>query len=249
MKCPKCEKQNKAGAKNCEFCNEVMPVRKKKATTKQSANSIKNDNKSTTAQKKSNITKAQNKIAKKKPRKDVNEKPEIVKEPIIELSDEKKAIKRIVKKVKKINKMIYVYILLVLSVLFLILMLNNKLHTVSCTINHNSETEKYNITLKIKKSKNNIVGFKYITKNTTNSYDKELESRYNIIVDELKKKKDFNDIVSSSLRSRSWKITYEFNESNLDKTTDYIGIDLTGYTNDVESLVKELEKEVGFTCK
>lgn len=240
MKCPKCEKQNKAGAKNCEYCAEVMPVRKKRTTTTKKSDTV------TKSETKANKT---TKSVKKTSKKEVNEQPEIVKESIIELNDEKKAIKKLVKKAKKINKMIYVYILLVVSILFLVLMLNNKLHTVTCTIDHNSETEKYNITLKIRKNNNRIIGFHYITENTTNSYDKELESRYNIIVDELKKKKDFNDIVSSSLKSRSWKISYKFNENNLEKTSNYIGIDLTPYINDVDAFVEELEKEVGFTCK
>ena len=34
MKCPNCEKQNKPGVKKCEYCNEVMPVRKKRETLK-----------------------------------------------------------------------------------------------------------------------------------------------------------------------------------------------------------------------
>ena len=128
-------------------------------------------------------------------------------------------------------------------------MLNNKLNTITCTTNHNSETEKYNIIIKIKKKNNNIIGFKYITKNTINSYDKELESRYSIIIEELKKKDDFNKIVSSSLKSRSWEISYEFDKNNLNKTSSYIGIDLTPYINDVDVFVEELEKEVGFVCK
>ena len=34
MKCPKCKKENKAGAKTCEFCNAKLIVRKKTANTK-----------------------------------------------------------------------------------------------------------------------------------------------------------------------------------------------------------------------
>ncbi len=214
MKCPNCEKQNKPGVKNCEYCNKIMPVRKKKT------------------------------IPKKEETKD-----KLKNEPIIELSEEKKAIKKLIKKIKKINKMIYVYIFLVISIIILILMYNNKLHTITCKVNNNSETEKYNIKLTIKRNKDDITGFKYVTHSTTNSYDETLESRYKIIIEELKKKDDYSEIVKSRLNNRSWEIKYTFNSDYLDKTYEYIGIDLSPYMNDVESLVEVLEKEVGFSCK
>lgn len=244
MKCPKCEKQNKPGVKNCEYCAEVMPIRKKRTTsTKKSDTGTKSETK--TNERAKSVKKVETKVSKKS----AVEKTEVEKEPIFELSDEKKALKKFVKKVRKVNKMIYVYILLVISILILVLMLNNKLNTITCTTNHNSETEKYNIIIKIKKKNNNIIGFRYITKNTINSYDKALESRYSIIIEELKKKEDFNKIVSSSLKARSWEISYKFDKNNLNKTSSYIGIDLTPYTNDVDAFVEELEKEVGFVCK
>lgn len=238
MKCPNCTKQNKPGVKNCEYCNELMPVRKKKT---------------------SNVNTQENKTAKAKT-KNSGEKivvkktekiePEVKKEAIIELDEEKKAIKKMVKNIKKINKMIYVYIVLIIAVFGIILMVNNKLHTITCEISNDSETEKYNIKLVIKRNENNITGFKYITESTTNSYDETLEARYKIITDELKKIEDYNEIVSSKLKNRSMKIEYNFEEENLDKTIDYINIDLSPYLNNVDSFIVELEKqEIGFKCK
>ena len=136
-----------------------------------------------------------------------------------------------------------------ISIIILILMYNNKLHTITCKVNNNSETEKYNIKLTIKRNKDDITGFKYVTHSTTNSYDETLESRYKIIIEELKKKDDYSEIVKSRLNNRSWEIKYTFNSDYLDKTYEYIGIDLSPYMNDVESLVEVLEKEVGFSCK
>jgi hypothetical protein len=187
----------------------------------------------------------------KQPKKEIVEKTVKYNEKIsiIELSEEKKAIKKMLKKAKKINKMIFVYIFLVISVLAIIVMINNKLHTITCEVNNNSETEKYSIKLILKRNGKNITGFKYITENITNSYDETLKSRYDIIINDLMRKENFDEIVSSKLKNRSLKIVYDFNENNLDKTSQYIGIDLEPYYEDVDILVKELEKEVGFSCK
>lgn len=240
MKCPNCEKQNKPGVKNCEFCNSVMPVRKKRTT------SVKTEKKESVKPVTKKVTKTST-VSKSKTK--VETKEVIVKEPLIELSDEKKALKKLLKKIKKINKMIYVYIIAILAILGLTLMFNNKVNTITCTAKHNSETEKYSITLKIKKRKNNITSFQYITKNTTNSYEDELESRYKIILEDIKRKDNYKDIVSSSLKKRSYEISYKFKENNLNKTSEYIGIDLASYKSDVNSFIEVLESEVGFSCK
>lgn len=260
MKCPKCEKPNKPGVKNCEHCNELMPVRKKrvsstkKTVTKTKIDSEKKSEKVKTT-KKVTSTKTEKKIPVKKEN-GVTKKSKVIevsveekKEPIIELSDEKKAVKKMLKNIKKVNKIIYFYILLVIVVLVMILFINKKMHTITCEVNNNSETEKYNIKLVINKDDNNITGFKYITKNTTNSYDETLKARYDIIVEELSKKNDFEKIVKSNLKSRNWIISYEFTKDKLNRTNDFIGIDLTPYLDDVNSFVQELEQSVGFTCK
>lgn len=244
MKCPKCEKQNKPGVKNCEFCNEIMPVRKKRETSKKITES---SDKKIVKNKTNNKNEVTKNIKKTSSKKTIEEK--IEKEPIIELSEEKKALKKMMKKAKKINKMIFVYIFLVVSLLAIIVMFNNKMHTITCQINNNSETEKYSIKVLIKRNKEKITGFKYITESITNSYDETLKSRYEIILDDLKKKDDFENIVSSKLNNRSWKIIYNFRQDYLDKTSDYIGIDLEPYYDNVDMFVEELEKEVGFSCK
>lgn len=251
MKCPNCENQNKPGVKNCEFCNSVMPIRKKRTTSIkiEKQESVKQSTKKVTKKTTVAKTKTNVKASKPKTKAKVETKELIVKEPLIELSDEKKALKKLLKRIKKINKMIYVYIIAIVAVLGLTLMFNNKVNTVTCTTKHSSEIEKYSITLKIKKRKNDITNFQYITKNTTNSYDDELESRYKIIIEDIKRKDNYKDIVSSSLSKRGYEISYKFNENYLDKTSEYIGIDLTNYKNDVNSFIEVLEKEVGFICK
>lgn len=171
------------------------------------------------------------------------------KEPIIELSEEKRALKKFLKKIKKMNKMLFVYLALGLSFVAFVLVINSKFHTITCTVNNVSETEKYDIKLVLKHNKNNITNFKYITESKTNSYDKTLKERYNIIIDELRKKDQFDEIVDSSLKNRSWKIEYKFDKNNLELTPNYIGIDLSPYLEDVNSFVKVLEKEIGFECK
>lgn len=245
MKCPNCEKQNKPGVKNCEYCNKKMPVRKKRETVKKVSES--EEKKVVKSKIKVENTKVAEKTKISSSKKIVEEK--IEKEPIIELSEEKKALKKMMKKAKKINKMIFVYIFLVISLLAIIVMFNNKMHTITCQINNNSETEKYSIKVLIKRNKEKITGFKYITENITNSYDETLKSRYEIIIDDLKKKDDFENIVSSKLKNRSWKIIYNFEQDYLEKTSDYIGIDLNPYYENVDLFVEELEKEVGFSCK
>ena len=86
--------------------------------------------------------------------------------------------------------MIFVYIFLVISILAIIIMFNNKIHTITCQIDNNSETEKYSIKVLIKHNKEKLTGFKYITENFTNSYDENFKSRYDIIINDLKKKND-----------------------------------------------------------
>lgn len=238
MKCPKCEKQNKPGVKNCEYCDEIMPVRKKKTSTKNQTQK----QKKTTVKKEIKKTSA----SKTEVKKDIKK---VEKEPLIELSDEKKALKKLLKRIKKINKMIYIYIIVIIGILGLTLLFNSKANTIICKTINKSETEKYSITLKIKKRKNEIKEFHYITKNITNSYDDELKSRYQIIMDDIERKDNYKDIVSSSLQKRSYEISYKFSEHNLDKTNQYIGLDLSNYKNDVNTFIEELEKEVGFTCK
>lgn len=253
MKCPKCEKQNKPGVKNCEYCNELMPVRKKKASTVKKNDTTKKkstpENK-TEEKKEAKIVHKESVKKNSKPKKKIEKQIEEKKEPIIELSDEKKALKKLLKNIKKIRKIIYLYILLVIVILLIILGINEKMHTITCEISNNSEMEKYNIKLVLKKDKyNNITGFKYITENTTNSYDETLKSRYDIIIEELQKKDDYDKIVTSFLKTRSWKIVYDFKEDYLKETIDYIGIDLTPYLDNVNAFVEEIENEVGFTCK
>jgi hypothetical protein len=117
MKCPNCEKQNKPGVKNCEYCNEKMPVRKKNPSKSKKDTAVKQvtEDKKTKTVKKTNESEVETKkVVKEQSKKTVKE--EIKKEPLIELSDEKKALKKMVKNVKNINKMIYVYILFVISI-------------------------------------------------------------------------------------------------------------------------------------
>ena len=91
MKCPKCKKENKAGAKTCEFCNAKLIVRKKTNNTKK-----KTSQDITNETKKADTKKVSTKTAIKSTKK-VNAVKEEKKEPIIEFHEEKKELKKLIK--------------------------------------------------------------------------------------------------------------------------------------------------------
>ncbi len=250
MKCPKCQEQNKPGVKNCEYCNEVMPVRKKKATTvKKTTVSKKKENAENNIENKPKTKVVKKTVKKESVTKKVVKQDEIKKEPIIELSEEKKALKKFVKKVRKINKLIYLYIGLAILALILIFVISNNSNTITCKVNNDTNNASYKISVKIKYKENKMKHFTYVTKFVSEKKaKKEYESTYKTILEGLETKTNYDKIVEADYGKKFWAITYRFDENNLKYSSEYIGMDLLPYVDDVNVFVDEIET-VGFECK
>ena len=243
MKCPKCKKENKAGAKTCEFCNAKLIVRKKTANTKK-----KTSQDITNETKKADTKKVSTKSAIKSTKK-VNAVKEEKKEPIIEFHEEKKELKKLIKKIKKIDKIIYIYVLMVLVALLLIVLINKESHTITCKSENKTNNSLYTIIVKMKYDEDNLKEFTYITKNKLkDSNKKEFKDLYNTMLEGLKTKNKFNEVVKAKLNNNSYVLTYNFKENNFSLTEDFIDLDISSYQNNVRDFQKELES-VGFTCK
>lgn len=171
------------------------------------------------------------------------------KEPIIEFKEEKKQLENLINKIKKINKIFYLYAFLIILSLSLIVLISVNSNTVTCKLKTSSGDTSYSIKMKIKHKKDSIVGFKYLSnyKSKKNNQD-EFKLIYNSIIDSSRQKENFDQIIKADYDNRHLSIVYDFDSDSLNYITDYLGIDVTTYQDDVNSFVKEMEK-VGFSCK
>ena len=101
----------------------------------------------------------------------------------------------------------------------------------------------------MKYDEDNLKEFTYITKNKLkDSNKKEFKDLYNTMLEGLKTKNKFNEVVKAKLNNNSYVLTYNFKENNFSLTEDFIDLDISSYQNNVRDFQKELES-VGFTCK
>lgn len=172
----------------------------------------------------------------------------VVKEPIIELSEEKIAFKNFVKKIKSINKIVWVYLILILVAILLIILVNEKRSTSTCTLRNSDNDYSYSVNIILKHNQDKVSYFEYSSRYSSDDFSKnDYKNTYEAMIEGLSSKPGFSRIVSGSYGSKYWEMIYQFNESDFEYSEDYIDFDINKYANNYKEFINEMEK-AGFDC-
>ncbi len=161
----------------------------------------------------------------------------------------RKAEKSLIYKLKHIPTKVIVTAIISIILVFTAIFLSIGFHSVSCTYKSREDNWLYrsNISFNYKKDKVTRFTMRLEYSSSSSKYKEDFKSIYDNIIDDLKTKEDYGQIVSSSRSSKHFSILYNFSPRYIDKVYDFTGIPLEEYET-VKDVVKALE-DIGFKCR
>ena len=161
----------------------------------------------------------------------------------------KKAEKSIIHSIKQNSTKIIISGVLVSVLIMLTIFLSIGFHSISCTYKSKEDNWLYRSNISFNYKKDTVTRFtmRLEYSSDSNEYKEEFKNLYDNIIDELRNKDDYGQIVRSSRSNKHFSIVYNFSPKYIDKVYEYTAIPLEEYRS-VDELVKTLE-DIGFKCR
>ena len=161
----------------------------------------------------------------------------------------KRAEKSLVYKLKHIPTKVIVSAIIVVVLIFTTIFLSIGFNSVSCTYKSREDNWLYrsNINFNYKKDKVTRFTMRLEYSSKSNNYKAEFKNLYDNIIDDLKTKNNYGQIVSSSRSNKHFSIVYNFSPNYIDQVYEYTAIPLEEYGS-IKDVVKALE-DIGFKCR
>ena len=160
----------------------------------------------------------------------------------------KKAEKSLVNNIKRLSPKIIVVSICVALLAFLLIFLTIG-RGVTCSFKSYEGGLYYRLNINFNHKKNKITRFSQRIEYSANDTSKReyLSSIYDNIMNDMKQRPNYKDIVSSSKSKRHFSIVYSFSPNYIDNVKDYTPYDFSEYDN-VNDFINSLN-EAGFKCR